>query len=123
VPLPSSILPPNPRKNPSANFAPIQSKSPYLQAAELSDFCFSARLRRAVVHALAQGDPVDFKAARARLVHGSGHVPPKRFLRTVRYVISANFVGKNSRTHGAVASMALRFEFYVTIDSRWTSLG
>jgi len=37
-------------------------------------------------------------------------------LRTVRYVISTNFAGKKSRTHGAVAPMALRFEFYVTFD-------
>jgi hypothetical protein len=43
-------------------------------------------------------------------------LPPTRFLRTVRYVISTNFAGKKSRTHGAVAPMALRFEFYVTFD-------
>jgi hypothetical protein len=47
VPLLQAFKSPERSKKPSANFAPFQSKSSYLQAAEQSDFV-SARVERAV---------------------------------------------------------------------------
>jgi UDP-N-acetylglucosamine:LPS N-acetylglucosamine transferase len=49
VPLLQAFKSPERSKKASANFAPFQSKSLYLQASEPSDFCFGASRARRIM--------------------------------------------------------------------------